>query len=74
MTKFYVEIAKDEELNQSHYARIVTIESETPESAYDKAWKMLAEDETIEQITTDVNGCSLPQPVYDWFNGFELYK
>jgi len=30
-------------------------------------------DEYIYQVCAPVEGCELPQPVYDFFNGFRIY-
>lgn len=72
MTKFYIEISNDEEINVSHTVRIETVEAETPEIAGEMV--ILKDGEMIEQICKDFEGCELPQPVYDWMNGFELYQ
>jgi hypothetical protein len=67
--KFYAEIMEDDSKG-----RVVEIDAENPEAALARASGFLSEYEYVYQICTDVEGAELPQPVYDYMNGFKIYK
>lgn len=69
MTKFYVEVTEDDK-----YFRIVEVETQTAREAFRLVNEKLDEDEYIYQICKDFPDVELPQPVYDFFNGFKLYE
>ena len=71
MATYYAEVADDENWEKKH--RLITFEADTPQEALKLANEKLEEDESIYQICTDVEGCSLPQPVWDFFNNVLVY-
>jgi hypothetical protein len=50
--------------------RCFGITAKHPPEAFKLATELLTTDEFIYQILTEFTGCELPQPVYDYLNGF----
>ena len=76
MTKYFGEV--ESEINEC-LCHVYEIEVENPRSAYDKLAEMIESGVTgefvmIYQITTPRIGAKLPQPVYDFMNGFSIYE
>ena len=69
-TTFYVEI----DTGDGKHFRVVEVEAQTPEEALELgAEQATGEWEYIYQICKRLPGVELPQPVYDYFNGFSIY-
>jgi len=69
--EFEVEIASDD----SNVHKVIKVEAHTPEHALKIIEKRneVSPDEFVYQIATDL-GSELPQPCYDFINGFLPYK
>jgi len=65
---YYLEITTLDEVDKS--ARVVEVEARHAPDAYRLGTEHLGQDEFIRQISTEVAGSALPQPVYDYWNGF----
>jgi len=59
-------------LHASHRGRIVTVKAKSAQEALSLIKKEMQKDEQVYQIRRKFNDCSLPQPVYDYLNGFML--
>lgn len=53
----------------SFFGRIIRVKAETIAEAMKKAKSKMERNETISQVCTTVEGCELPQPVWDYMNG-----
>ena len=76
MNEYFGELENEE---KQHYFRFFPVMAETPEEAYAKLSHMIEEGKTgvyifIYQISKKIEGVELPQPVFDFMNGFEIYK
>lgn len=72
MRKYYGEVCNDEDFERKH--RVITVEATNVQQAFDRIREKKGPYEMIYQITRDFTDCSLPQPVYDFFNGFSLAR
>ena len=54
--------------------RVVKVEAKNPKEALWKLNKQLKQGEWVYQICAEKEGCNLPQPVFDYMNGFKLYE
>ena len=70
MRKYYGEVATLDEWERRH--KIITVEANNVQEAYDKILKQKRSDQDIYQISRDFSDCECPQPVYDFFNLFSL--
>jgi hypothetical protein len=70
MRKYYGEVANLENWEKHH--RVITVEADSVQKAYTLICEQKNIDEDIYQISRDFFDCSLPQPVYDFFNLFTL--
>lgn len=66
MRKFEFEVANDENWERLH--RIIKVKACTLNGAFKRASKFIKEDEMVYQVCTRVEGCTLTQPVWDFFN------
>ena len=77
MRTFFFEMTNSKNFEQR--CRVVKVKAVTVKGAMKKARrkKVYLSDGTecdfIYQIATRKKGCELPQPIYDWFNGFRIY-
>jgi hypothetical protein len=70
MRKYYGEVATEE--NWEKYHDIITVEASSVQNAFKKIMGKMRKDQDIYQICRDFSDCELPQPVYDYFNGFHF--
>lgn len=70
MRKYYGEVADDDNWEKCH--RRITVEANNVQDAYDLIAEKKEPDEEIYQISRDFTDCELAQPVFDFFNGFNL--
>lgn len=68
MRKYDIEVSN--ESNWERYHRIISVQAEDVVQAYQMGIDQKGEDEDIYQISREFSDCSLPQPVYDFLNGF----
>ena len=68
MRKYYGEVAN--EANWERYHRVITVEAENVQAAFDLIMAEKKADEDIYQISRDFEDCECAQPVYDFFNSF----
>jgi len=71
MIPIQIEVTKDDK-------NFRVIKFEVPELNIDELKEAmgnveLEDDEYIYQVCAPVKGCKLPQPCYDFFNGFSIY-
>lgn len=71
MTEYTIEITTDEDQDRGRIMKVVT---SSPRDAMSKVTKHLQNNEYIYQILRPVKGSKLPQPCYDFFNGFNIYE
>jgi len=72
MRKYIGEVANGENWGRAH--RIIVVEADNREEALKKIRELKNPDESIYQVSTPREGCELPQPVWDFFNGGEIYE
>ncbi len=72
MKTFFIDITTDEQLEKS--GREIQLKATSRFDAMERVKSELKEDEWVYQIRVKRPGCDLPQPVYDYFNGFSIYK
>ena len=76
MIEYFGELENE---NKDYHFKVFSVMAENPEEAYEKLLEMIEKNKTgeytsIYQISRKFEGIELPQPVYDFCNGFELYK
>ena len=72
MPEYVGEVANDENWEKRH--RTITVVCEDSRAALNRINQLKKPEETVYQICTEVEGASLPQPVFDFFNGFTIYE
>ena len=64
------EVAFDDEVLKHHH--IIKVNAITSKDAHTKISRKMDRSQIVVQISRTFSDCSLPQPVYDFFNGFSL--
>lgn len=59
--------------NWENRGRIVRIKANTLRGAFKKAYKKIHKNEEVYEVLTRREGCKLPQPCWDFWNGSSIY-